>query len=101
MTPPREPLPDFVVRPATGEDVAAMTRLLSELFSLEADFQVDPERQRRGLELLLADARSCVLVAQGAGGEVIGMVTGQLVISTAEAVRRRSTSAIAVTSRLR
>lgn len=59
-------------------------RLLAELFSLEADFRPDAARQRRGLSLLLEDRlRRTVIVAE-AGGAVIGMVTGQLVVSTAE-----------------
>ena len=58
--------------------------LLAELFSLEADFRPDEARQRRGLSLLLEDRlRRTVIVAE-TGGTVIGMVTGQLVVSTAE-----------------
>lgn len=54
------------------------------LFSIEADFGPDPERQRRGLELMLEDpARRAVIVAE-LGAEVVGMVTVQLVVSTAE-----------------
>lgn len=59
-------------------------RLLGALFSLEADFQPDPERQRRGLALMLSDARSrCVFIAERSG-VVIGMATAQLLASTAE-----------------
>ncbi len=58
--------------------------LLGELFSIEADFHPDAARQRRGLALLLEDrGRRAVLVAER-GGRVVGMVTGQVVISTAE-----------------
>jgi GNAT superfamily N-acetyltransferase len=58
--------------------------LLGELFTLEADFRPDPERQRRGLALLLEDRlRRAVLVAEQSG-RVVGMVTGQLVVSTSE-----------------
>jgi GNAT superfamily N-acetyltransferase len=58
--------------------------LLGELFAIEADFRPDPERQRRGLALLLEDRlRRAVLVAE-VGGGVVGMVTGQLVVSTSE-----------------
>jgi GNAT superfamily N-acetyltransferase len=58
--------------------------LLGQLFSLEADFRPDPVRQRRGLSLMLDDRlRRVVLVAEVAG-RVVGMVTGQLVVSTSE-----------------
>jgi GNAT superfamily N-acetyltransferase len=65
-------------------DVEALVALLVDLFSIEADFRPDAVRQRRGLELLLrAPARCLVLVAER-GGEILGMVTVQLVVSTAE-----------------
>ena len=74
----------LALRGATALDVAALVDLLGVLFTIEADFQPDPERQRDGLALLLASpARSTVLVAERAGG-VVGMVTAQLVVSTAE-----------------
>jgi GNAT superfamily N-acetyltransferase len=60
-----------------------MVALLRELFSIEADFRPDAARQRRGLALLLASAQGLVLVAERAG-TVLGMVTVQLVVSTAE-----------------
>lgn len=73
-----------VVRRATPADVGELVRLLGVLFSIEADFQPEPERQRRGLELMLAEPeRRCVLVVEEAGS-VVGMVTAQLVVSTAE-----------------
>ncbi len=72
------------IRAATPRDLDALVRLLGALFSLEADFTPDAPRQRRGLELLLADPqRRAVLVAER-GGAVVGMVTGQLLVSTAE-----------------
>ena len=72
------------IRPATPADLEAMVRLLGVLFSIEADFRPEPDRQRRGLSRLLEDpARRMVLVAERAG-TVVGMVTAQLVISTAE-----------------
>ncbi len=72
------------IRPAVPADLEAMVRLLGVLFSIEADFRPDRARQRRGLARMLEDpARRLVLVAEEAGA-VIGMVTVQLVISTAE-----------------
>ncbi len=72
------------IRPATHADLDALVRLLSVLFSIEADFRPDPERQRRGLSRMLEDPeRRLVLVAEHEG-TVVGMATAQLVISTAE-----------------
>lgn len=71
------------VRPARDSDVEALVALLGELFSIEEDFEPHPPRQRRGLALMLAEPRARVVVAER-GGTVVGMATGQLVISTAE-----------------
>lgn len=58
--------------------------LLRQLFELEADFRPDEARQRRGLALMLEEPeRRGVLVAER-GRAVVGMVTAQLVVSTAE-----------------
>jgi len=71
------------VRQATSEDVGAMLELLAQLFGIEQDFPIDHQRQAAALRLLLADPeRCCVLVAES-GPTVVGMVTGQLVVSTA------------------
>jgi GNAT superfamily N-acetyltransferase len=71
------------IKPATGADIPALIELLNLLFSIEQDFQPDAEKQRRGLELLLARPENAViLVARGADG-VVGMVSAQQVISTA------------------
>lgn len=73
-----------VVREAVPADIADMVRLLKSLFSLEADFAYDEIKQRRGLEMMLEDgARRCIMVAEQ-NGRVIGMVTAQLLVSTAE-----------------
>jgi ribosomal protein S18 acetylase RimI-like enzyme len=74
----------LTIRPARAEDLDALVRLLEVLFSIEADFEPEAARQRRGLALMLDDpARRIVLVA-ARGREIVGMVTGQLVVSTAE-----------------
>jgi GNAT superfamily N-acetyltransferase len=72
------------IRAAVAADLDALVALLGELFAIEADFRPDPERQRRGLALLLEDRlRRAVFVAE-LRGEVVGMVTVQLVVSTSE-----------------
>ena len=72
-----------MVRPATPSDIHAMIELLRRLFAIEADFDFSAERQRRGLELLLATPTAMVTAAEE-DGKVVGMATAQLVISTAE-----------------
>lgn len=72
------------VRPATPGDLDALVRLVGVLFSLEADFSPDAGRQRRGLAALLADAARAVVLVAERDGAVAGMVTGQLLVSTAE-----------------
>ena len=76
-------LTEALIRTARQEDLPALTALLAELFAIEQDFSPDTTRQRRGLALLLADERATVLVAEVAG-QVIGMVTLQSLISTAQ-----------------
>lgn len=72
----------ITIRPARTDDIAAMAGLLGQLFAIEADFAVNMQAQMRGLSLLLG-AGACLLVADE-GGVVVGMVSIQTLISTAE-----------------
>jgi GNAT superfamily N-acetyltransferase len=76
---------NVIIRNARREDLDAMTALLGELFSIEADFVIDAARQRRGLLMMLEDHRgnNCIMAAE-VDGRVVGMCTVQLLISTAE-----------------
>ncbi|MBV2123129.1 MAG: GNAT family N-acetyltransferase [Candidatus Thiodiazotropha sp. (ex Ctena orbiculata)] len=65
-------------------DIDKMVDLLRQLFSIEADFNVDPDKQRRGLELLLESEAAEIFVVRCARQEVVAMATLQLVVSTAE-----------------
>ena len=71
------------LRKARQQDLEQLTALLRLLFTIEADFDFDAAKQRQGLALMLENDRGCILVAEEAG-KVIGMCTGQTVISTAE-----------------
>jgi GNAT superfamily N-acetyltransferase len=71
------------VRPAKQEDIDGISNLLSQLFSIEADFVPDEEKQRSGLQMLLDALGAYVLVAEEQGS-VIGMATVQVLVSTAE-----------------
>ena len=72
-----------MIRLAVQSDIPAMVALLHRLFTIEADFQFSAERQHRGLELLLGSGTAAIMVAEEES-EVVGMVSAQLVISTAE-----------------
>jgi len=72
-----------LIRPARQNDLEQLVALLRFLFTIEEDFSFDATKQRQGLALMLDNDRGCILVAEAAG-QVVGMCTGQLVISTAE-----------------
>jgi GNAT superfamily N-acetyltransferase len=78
----KPPLPAGLRR-ARKDDLSAMVDLLGELFAIETDFPVRPDRQAAGLAALLRDRRNSLIVAVE-GGEVIGMATMQVLVSTAE-----------------
>jgi len=71
------------IREAKSKDIEAMISLLRTLFRLEKDFTFCPERQRTGLEMMLHTHRGILLVAER-NNKIIGMCSGQLMISTAE-----------------
>ncbi|HEX3030746.1 MAG TPA: GNAT family N-acetyltransferase [Bacillota bacterium] len=74
----------LIIHKAIPEDLAALTDLLEQLFSIEKDFVIDADKQQRGLTMMLEDPASrCIMVAEE-DHTVIGMCTAQLLISTAE-----------------
>ncbi len=77
--------PDLTIRNAEHRDLEHMVRLLKILFDVEEDFAVDHKLQRNGLKMMLDAGRKrhCIKVAE-MDGEVVGMCTVQLLISTAE-----------------
>lgn len=70
------------IRQAKDKDLEPMIGLLAELFSIEGDFPIDGQAQRRGLEMMLHSDRACLMVADP-GGPIVGMCSAQLCISTA------------------
>ena len=85
MTMPMSSAPAHI-RPAIPDDIPKMVELLQVLFAIEADFSFDAEKHAAGLSLLLDSPTSLILVAER-DDEVVGMATGQSVISTAEGTR--------------
>lgn len=70
---------------AVEADIPALVGLLAELFSIEKDFRRDTEKQIRGLGMLIGcPQQGAIKVARDENGKVIGMVSAQLVISTAQ-----------------
>jgi len=72
------------VREARASDVGAMVELLSLLFKQEADFAPSPAKQRRALELILAQPSMGRLFVLTRANKVLGMVSLLFTISTAE-----------------
>ena len=71
------------IRPAVHSDIRALTSLLKILFSIEEDFVFNKRLQSKGLELMIHNEKCCVMVAD-VNGQVTGMCSGQMTISTAE-----------------
>jgi GNAT superfamily N-acetyltransferase len=78
-------MPLMEIRKANRGDVPGMARMIGELFGIEADFRADAEKQERGLAAILDSGEAAAFVAvDEASGALIGMVTVQLTISTAQ-----------------
>lgn len=77
----------LVLRDARETDVDAMVELLQQLFAIEADFSPQPEKQRRGLTLMLARPEHAKLLVAEIAGRVAGMLTAQVLVSTGEGER--------------
>lgn len=71
------------IRRARKKDIIQLVELIKELFLIEKDFEIDPDKQRNGLIMLLKSKSSIVIVADEEN-EVVGMITVQIVISTAQ-----------------
>jgi ribosomal protein S18 acetylase RimI-like enzyme len=74
----------IIIRHATPEDFDSMAELIALIFSVEEDFTADLAKQRKGLEMFQANPHGRCLVVAERHSKVIGMCSGQLLISTAE-----------------
>jgi ribosomal protein S18 acetylase RimI-like enzyme len=78
----------ITIRTAKPSDIPQLVELLRELFTIEADFDFNQEKQACGLNLLIYSDKDCILVAQLLNDDnVLGMCTVQTLISTAEGGR--------------
>ena len=73
----------FSIRRAQPADMDRLLYLLRILFSIEEDFRFDLKRQQAGIMMILAHKQGIILVAEYEN-RVIGMCSGQLMVSTAE-----------------
>jgi ribosomal protein S18 acetylase RimI-like enzyme len=69
---------------ARGEDVPQLSTLLGLLLAQEADFEPDPERQRRALGTIVADPSIGRVYVVREGADVIAMASLLYTVSTAE-----------------
>lgn len=77
--------PNIHIHQATLADIPALVNLLDALFGIEQDFSADHAKQTTGLRMLIeSPERGSIQVAHTTNGELVGMVSAQLVISTAE-----------------
>jgi GNAT superfamily N-acetyltransferase len=72
---------------ASATDLPAMADLLAELFTLEADFQPEREKQLAGLKLILDNPALGRLFVLRIEGKVGGMANALITLSTAEGGR--------------
>lgn len=72
------------IEPATLEDLPELAEMLFELFTLEADFVPDREKQMRGLRLILEQPSRGRIFVLRSQNRIIGMINLLITISTAE-----------------
>ncbi len=77
---------DITIRQAEDRDAPALAAMIADLFAIEKDFVPAPEKHEAGIRAILArEADAAAFVAEDvASGQAVGMVTVQLVISTAQ-----------------
>ena len=73
----------LIVRQAIDSDLEILVGLIAQLYEIEKEFKFDADVHRNGLkELLDIPGQACIWVVL-AEDKVIGMCTGQKLISTA------------------
>ena len=73
----------YCLRQAAEGDIGQLISLLGFLFALEKDFTIDPEKQGRGLRMLM-NREASVIQCVEVGGRIVGMCSAQCLVSTAE-----------------
>jgi GNAT superfamily N-acetyltransferase len=71
------------IRRAGFKDVRTMAEFLAALFKIETDFKVDIRKHEYGLFKMIRDYPQRIIFVAVMNRELVGMITGQIVISTA------------------
>jgi len=77
----------IIIETAMHADVEEMAELLSELFTLELDFNPDRAKQQRGLRLILDNPALGRLFVARVGNRLAAMANALITVSTAEGER--------------
>jgi ribosomal protein S18 acetylase RimI-like enzyme len=75
------------IEPAALADIPALCQLLEQLFEQEAEFTPDLDAQRRGLQMILADGATGMILVARDGQQIVGMVNLLYTVSTALGAR--------------
>jgi GNAT superfamily N-acetyltransferase len=78
-----ETVKNLRIRNGESRDIETMVTFLHHLFAIEKDFMIDADKNRVGLQLLLADPHVKTIFVAVVDNAIVGMVTAQLVVSTA------------------
>lgn len=73
---------EVVIEEAVAGDAPLLAEMIKKLFDIEKDFKSDIANQINGIVMLIEKDQAVVFKALS-GDKIIGMVTGQLVVSTA------------------
>lgn len=73
---------EVLIEKAVAGDAPFLAEMIKKLFDIEKDFKSDIANQINGIIMLIENEKAVVLKAVS-GDKIIGMVTGQLVVSTA------------------
>ena len=74
----------IIIRKAELSDINQMVSLLKELFSIEKDFIFNETIQQAGLAMMFSDNEKRCIMVGASGDQAIGMISAQLLVSTAE-----------------
>ncbi len=73
---------EVLIEKAVAGDAPFLAEMIKKLFDIEKDFKSDIANQINGIIMLIENEKAVVLKAVS-DDKIIGMVTGQLVVSTA------------------
>jgi len=76
-----------LIEPAVLADIPALCELLSQLFEQEAEFTPDQTAQRRGLQMILTDNATGMILVAREGRQIVAMVNLLYTVSTALGTR--------------